>query len=137
MKSKETAVGRSPSGLAVSSCSDATGLGDLVGDRVRLGLQRVAGLRHGQRAALRGAALLDDVSQLVRDELVAVGGAGAVLALGEVHVGAGGERAGGHGAVQPVRVVVGVHADIGEVAERVAEPVGDVGVQRRAAAAAV
>ena len=45
---------------------------DLVGHRVGLALHRVAGLRHGERAARGRAALLDDVGELVRDQLVAV-----------------------------------------------------------------
>ena len=64
-----------------------------------------------------------------------LGRARVVLAAGEVDVGAGRERARGHGAVELVRGVVGVHADVGEVAERARHAVGDARVERRAAAA--
>ena len=101
----------------------------LVGDRVGLALHRVAGLRHGERAARARAALLDDVGELVGDQLVAGGRARVVLAAGEVDVGAGRERARGDRAVELVGGVVGVDADVGEVAERAGHAAGDAGVE--------
>src|SRR4051794_18903277 len=105
---------------------------DVVRDVVGLALERVAGLGHRERARVGGAALLDDVRELVGDQPVAVGRAGGVGALGEVDVGARRERARGHRAVELVGRVVGVDRDVGEVAERA----GQAGLRARVEAGA-
>ena len=106
-----------------------------VGDRSASVSSGVARLRDGERAARRGAALLDDVGELVRDQLVARREPGLYSPAREVDVSAGRERARGDRAVEPVGRLVGVHADVGEVAERAGEAVLDAAVEARAAAA--
>src|SRR5262249_59748040 len=66
---------------------------DVTGGRLCLVLEGVARLGHGQRPAGRGAALLHDVGELVRKQLLPVGRAGGVLAPGGVDVAARGGRA--------------------------------------------
>ena len=72
----------------MASCACVSAV-EATGDGIRFGLHGVAGLGHRQRPARRGAALLSDVCQLVREQGIAVGRTRSVLARCEVHVGAG------------------------------------------------
>src|SRR3954454_11523393 len=108
---------------------------DLFGHGVRLVLHGVARIGDGERAAGRRPALLDDVRELVRDQLVAVRRVGLVLVLREVDVAAGRERAGRDRVVEVVGRRIGVYADIREVAERGRELFLHARVEARAAAA--
>src|SRR5438105_1212821 len=82
------------------------------------------------------AALLYDVGQFMCEQVLSGGGAGAVRALTEEDVAAGGKSPGAERAIEGIGFGVGVHLHAAEVrAERAANLRADRGIQRAAAAA--
>src|SRR6201989_311393 len=79
-----------------------------------LALKRLPGLGNSQRPIAGRAALLNDVSSLVRDQLGAVASAGVVFPGPEVDVAPDRERSGRHGACERGGMIVGVYAHVAE-----------------------
>ena len=69
---------------------------------------------------MAGAALLDDVGQLVREQGEAAVTVRAVGALAKENVGPDGEGARASGAAAPIRIAIAVQTDVAEIAVRIA-----------------